>query len=177
MIELETEHLILRQWKEDDFLPYSRLTANKETMKFFPKMLTQKESDIAANKFQNLIVKRGWGFWAIEEKETSLFLGYAGLHAPKTKFPFSPCVEIAWRVDKKYWENGYVLDLGKVILKYAFEVLKLNEVVYFSSIHNKKAEQIMQQLDMIKEKKTFCHSFVEKNHRLSEHYLYRIKNI
>jgi len=177
MIELETEHLILRQWQEEDLMVYAKLTASKEVMKYFPKTLRTEESNTAARKFMNLLEKRSWGFWAIEEKLSGKFIGYAGLHAPKTKFPFSPCVEIAWRVADKYWENGYVLELGKEILDCAFEVIGLDEIVYFSSIHNIKAENIMQQLDMIKAEELFLHPFVDKRHRLSKHYLYRIKKI
>lgn len=177
MIQLKTEHLILRQWKKEDLFHYSNLTSNKVVMQYFPKTLTKEQSDLAAMKFMGLLKEKSWGFWAVEEKLSGNFIGYAGLHEPKTKFPFSPCVEIAWRMEDKYWHNGYVLELGMRILDFAFEEIKLDEVVYFSSIHNIKAENIMQQLGMIKEKEIFHHPFVDKEDRLSEHYLYKIKKI
>lgn len=175
MIKLETEHLILRQWKEEDLLPYSKLTSNKEVMKFFPKNLSIEESNAAARKFMGLIEKRKWGFWAVEEKSSSQFLGYAGLHVPSTQFPFSPCVEIGWRMEDKYWANGYVEEVGEEILKDAFNRIGLEDIVYFSSIHNKKAENILRKLGMKKEMILFNHPFVKVEHELSEHYLYRVK--
>ena len=175
MIELETKHLILRQWKEEDLFYYSNLTSNKEVMQYFPKILTREQSDLAVIKFQKLLEEKSWGFWAVEEKASGKFMGYAGLHAPKTKFPFSPCVEIAWRMADKYWENGYVLELGEKILDHAFEDIGLEEVVYFSSIQNIKAEKVAKALGMKKEDEIFNHPFVAVGHELSEHYLYRMK--
>jgi len=174
--ELETKQFYLRQWREEDFIPYEALTSNSDIMKFFPKTLTPQESKKAALKFQNLLSTRGWGFWAVEEKKSGKFIGYAGLHSPSTSFPFSPCVEIAWRMESKYWNNGTVLELGKSILTHALEVLKLEKVVYFSSIHNRQAKTVMEALGMVNQHKNFHHPFVSTEHHLSEHYLFQIKN-
>ena len=176
MKELKTTHLLLRQWREEDLEPYAKLTASKEVMKYFPQTLTVEQSNRAARKFQKLLEERGWGFWAVEERVSGQFIGYAGLHAPQTQFPFSPCIEIAWRMGQKYWENGYVLEAGEAILRAAFEIFGLEEIVYFSSVKNKKGEEVATALKMQKEEQTFHHPFVEREHPLSEHYLYRIKN-
>lgn len=175
MIRLETQYLILRQWEKRDFPLYAELTSNKEVMKFFPKTLSREESDRAATKFMGLLLERSWGFWAVEEKKSQKFIGYAGLHAPQTKFPFSPCVEIGWRMEDRYWSNGYVKEAGEVILNCAFNQLALEEVVYFSSVNNKRAEEVVKSLGMQKENENFNHPFVEIGHHLSEHYLYKIR--
>jgi ribosomal-protein-alanine N-acetyltransferase len=175
MIKLETEHLILRQWKEEDLITYAKITSSKEVMRYFPKTLTTEQSNTAARKFMKLVEERSWGFLAVEEKSSGKFIGYAGLHAPQSKFPFSPCVEIAWRMADKYWENGYVLEAGEKIIAYAFEIIGLEELVYFSSLQNVKGEKVVKVLGMKKEDKNFNHPFVKVEHKLSEHYLYTIK--
>jgi len=174
IIELQTKYLRLRQWKSEDYPLYLKLTSNQEVMKFFPKTLTKEQSNTAANKFENLIASRGWGFWAVEDKCSSKFIGYAGLHAPATKFPFSPCVEIAWRVENVYWENGYVMEAGKEILRCAFEELKLEEIVYFTPILNGQVEVLMKELGMINQEKNFKHPSMPSGHDLEEHKLYKI---
>ena len=176
IVELETEECYLRAWREEDFAPYAKLTSDREVMKFFPKILTPQESRTAALKFQRLLSTRGWGFWAVEEKKSGKFIGYAGLHSPSTIFPFSPCVEIAWRIEEQYWKSGVVLELGKVILNHALTVLKLEEIVYFSSVDNERAKGVVEALGMVNQEQNFSHPFVPKEHRLSEHYLYKIKN-
>ena len=173
-INIEMEFILLRQWKKNDYEPYAKLTSNMEVMRFFPSILTINESFLAIEKFKNLIDIRGWGFWAVELKSSNKFIGYAGLHSPKTQFPFSPCIEIGWRMENKYWENGYVLKIGIEILKHAFMVLDLKEVVYFSSLLNKEAIFVMKSLGMIDMDENFNHPSIHKGHKLEEQRLYKI---
>ena len=80
-------------------------------------------------------------------------------------------------MQRKYWDNGYVKEAGEKILKDAFERCGLEEIVYFSSIHNHQGEKMVEALGMQKSDENFNHPFVELGHNLSEHYLYKIRNI
>ena len=104
---LQTERLILRQWTDDDLAPFSKISGDAEVMEFYPKPLTKEESTSLGCKIQSLIDERGWGFWAIEIPNQEKFIGFVGLHIPKESLPFSPCVEIGWRIAKEYWNQGY----------------------------------------------------------------------
>ena len=100
---LKTERLLLRQWTEEDVLPFSAMCRDKDVMEFFPKLLTETESHDMAKKISSLINSRGCGFWAIEVPGQERFIGFVGLHTPKDSMPFSPCVEIGWRLSKRQW--------------------------------------------------------------------------
>ncbi len=63
---LETERLLLRNWKEDDFAPFAKMNADPEVMRFFPKKLSQTESDQLASKLKAFLEENGWGLWAVE---------------------------------------------------------------------------------------------------------------
>ena len=43
---IETPRLILRQWRDTDYLPFAEMSANPEVMRYFPKVLTRAESDV-----------------------------------------------------------------------------------------------------------------------------------
>ena len=43
---IETPRLILRQWRDTDYLPFAEMSANPEVMRHFPKVLTRAESDV-----------------------------------------------------------------------------------------------------------------------------------
>ncbi|MGP5135126.1 GNAT family N-acetyltransferase, partial [Psychrobacter cibarius] len=47
---IETERLYLRQWQASDFAVFAEINADPEVMKYFPKLLTPKVSDIIASK-------------------------------------------------------------------------------------------------------------------------------
>jgi hypothetical protein len=44
-IDLHTERLLLSQWKESDFKPFSKMNACKKVMKYFPQELSDYESN------------------------------------------------------------------------------------------------------------------------------------
>lgn len=172
-IQLETSRLILRQWKTSDFKSFANLTADHDVMRYFPSVLSQRESDELANKFQTLIAENGWGFWAVELKNTHDFIGFVGLQNLPTQFGFSPCVEIGWRLAKQYWHQGYATEAAQACLKFAFEQLALEEVVSFTAKLNVPSQKVMQRLNMqyISE---FNHPKLESKHPLASHVLYQI---
>lgn len=174
--ELRTARLLLRQWRPSDLAPFATLNADTEVMRYFPATLSREASDDIAYRCKHLIEQRGWGFWAAEELATGTFIGFIGLHTPAAELPFSPCVEVGWRLLKSHWGRGLATEGAEASLSYAFQKLNLAEVVSFTSIHNLKSEAVMQRLGMKRDKATFAHPSVPREHRLSEHCLYRLSN-
>ena len=93
-IELETQRLLLRQWKAADREPFAALNADPVVMEYFPAPLTREKSDAMADYCERLIAERGWGAWATEIKATGEFIGLVGLNIPRADLPMSPCVEV-----------------------------------------------------------------------------------
>ncbi len=174
IIQLTTDNLILRQWKANDYLTFSKLNSDPTVMEYFPNTLSKKQSDSLAKEMELLISQNGWGVWAVEEKERGQFIGCVGLHEPSCDLPFSPCMEIAWRLDKSYWGKGYATEAGKEVLKFAFEKLKVDEIVSFTALLNKKSESVMKRLGMRDTQQNFEHPHLAKGHTLREHLLYKI---
>jgi len=174
IIELETKRLILRQWNKEDLEAFSLLNADPEVMEFFPKVLSRKESNAMAEKIKNLISDRGWGFWAVEVKNESAFIGFVGLNEPHYDLPFNPCVEIGWRLAKKYWSKGYATEAGSASLEFAFDQLNLDEVYSFATVHNIKSQAVMERLRLKNTMSNFNHPAIPKDSPLREHVLYKI---
>lgn len=119
-LQLETSRLILRAWKNSDLKPFYALNCNPEVMRYFPDCLTPAQSDALAHKFQSLIETQAWGVWAVELKQTGEFIGCTGLHAQPHQFTFSPCTEIVWRLEQKYWEQWFCDRGCNSVLKLCF---------------------------------------------------------
>ncbi|WP_367106377.1 GNAT family N-acetyltransferase [uncultured Psychrobacter sp.] len=178
MNKIETQRLILRQWQPDDFAVFAQMNADPEVMRYFPRLLTPKLSDIIANKCQQLIEDNGWGFWAVSlksnAKKSNAFIGMVGLNEAHADMPFAPSVEIGWRLHKDYWGQGYATEAARASLKFAFETLALDEVVAFTAVINKHSQLIMQRIGMTDTQENFYHPMLEPSHRLAEHVLYKI---
>ena len=178
MNALQTERLYLRQWQASDFAIFAQINADPEVMRYFPKVLSNELSDVIARKCQQLIADNGWGFWAVSLKDgletADNFIGFVGLNHTHADLPFAPSVEMAWRLHKDYWGNGYATEAAQAALRFAFETLALNEVVAFTAVINEPSQKVMQRLGMIDMQDNFCHPMLKPNHRLAEHVLYKI---
>lgn len=172
-IEFETERLLLRQWKPADREPFAALNADSRVMEFFPAPLTRAESDAIADRCEALIRERGWGFWAAELKASREFIGFVGLHTPSAELPFSPCVEIGWRLSFSHWGKGLASEAARGALRLGFTSLGLNEIVSFTAVRNFRSRAVMERLDMC-ESGTFEHPQVPAGSSLRLHCLYRL---
>jgi RimJ/RimL family protein N-acetyltransferase len=173
VITLETKRLRLREWCNEDLIAFAKLNADVDVMRYFPKILSSEESDNFANKIISLMLKNGWGLWAVELKENATFIGYCGLHEPQYTLPCSPCVEIGWRFDKKAWGQGFATEATKEVLRFAFDELLLSEVVSFTTKTNKRSIAVMNRIGLSDTKQNFGHPLLSKNSPLYEHVLYK----
>ena len=170
---IETPRLLLRPWQRNDFALFAQINASPEIMRYFPQPLSTIESNMLAEKFQHLIELNGWGFWALELKQTGQFIGFTGLHTQPELFTFSPCTEIGWRLDSAYWHHGYATEAATACLKFAFEKLKLNEVKAFTAVQNTPSEKLMLRLGM-QHQGYFDHPKLDQHSPLCRHTLYGI---
>jgi RimJ/RimL family protein N-acetyltransferase len=173
LIEVETKRLRLRQWQAADREPFAALNADPRVMVFFPSPLTRRDSDALADRCQSLIEERGWGFWAAELKNTRTFIGFVGLHTPAAELPFSPCVEIGWRLAFQHWGQGLATEAATQALRIGFDVLGLWEIVSFTALANRKSRAVMERLGM-RESGTCEHPQVPQGNPLRLHCLYRL---
>jgi RimJ/RimL family protein N-acetyltransferase len=174
LIEFDTQRLRLRQWRQADREPFASINADPKVMEFFPSLLDRAESDVMADRCQSLIAEYGWGLWAVEKRNTGQFMGFVGLHVPIAELPFSPCVEIGWRLASRYWGDGFATEAARGALRVGFELIGLPEVVSFTAVRNVRSLAVMERLGMRKSPASFEHPGVPLGSKLREHYLYRL---
>ena len=173
-IRLETDRLYLRQWEETDFELFAEMNSDRDIMEYFPKLFSVEKSDAMALRFQALIEEKGWGFWAASLKDNNMFIGFVGLHEPQYDCPCNPCVEIGWRLRKEFWGYGYATEAANASLKFAFEELKLKEVVAITSCINRRSQLVMERLNMKDTGENWSHPQIETTSPLSEHVIYKL---
>lgn len=174
LIEFDTERLRLRQWCENDRVPFAKLNSDPRVMDFFPALLNRAESDAMADRCQSLIAERGWGMWAAETKNTREFIGYVGLHTPILELPFSPCIEIGWRLAFDHWGKGLATEAARAALRVGFEQLGFLEILSFASVQNVRSRAVMERLGMRDSGTDFEHPAIPQGNSLRRHCLYRL---
>jgi RimJ/RimL family protein N-acetyltransferase len=165
----------LRQWNDADIEPFAAMNADAEVMEFFPQPQTREQSLASLGKLKRGIDERGWGLWAVEIEHQ--FAGFTGLADPNFEAHFTPCIEIGWRFQRRFWGRGYALEAAQVALRFAFERLRLEKLVSFTAQLNERSQRLMQRLGMTHSAlDDFEHPLLPAGHPLRHHVLYRIQN-
>ncbi len=168
----ETAQLRFREWMDTDRKPFRAMTADPEVMRYFPSALTPEESDQLIQRIQNHFREKGFGFYAVEKKDNHEFIGFIGFFTPRFESFFTPCVEIGWRLSAASWGKGYATEGAIACLEFGFSTLGFQEVYSFTSILNKKSENVMIKSGM-KKMGEFEHPLLAAGHILRKHVLYR----
>lgn len=173
--ELRTERLRLRRWREEDRGPFAAMNADPRVMEHFPAPLTGEESDARAARIEAHFAQHGFGLWAVEVVGRAPFVGFIGLNRALFEAPFTPCVEVGWRLAADSWGCGYATEGARAALEFAFEWLELGEVYSYTVPDNVRSRRVMEKLGMIHQPNgDFDHPLVPEAHRLRRHVLYRI---
>jgi len=146
--ELRSRRLLLRRWRDDDRTPFAALNADPAVMEHFPATLSRQESDALVDRIEAGFDDRGWGLWAVEVPDAAAFVGFVGLNPATFEAPFTPAVEIGWRLAREHWGNGYATEGALAALGFGFDTLALDEIVSFTTHANTRSRQVMEKLHM-----------------------------
>ncbi len=173
MIYFETKRLVFRDWKEQDLSDFRKMNKDPRVMEYFTKALTDEETDKFYNVIQDEFDHYGYGLYAVEIKQSSDFIGFIGFHWANFKSPFTPCIEIGWRLKYDVWGNGFATEGAKACLKYGLDQLGFNKIYSFTSKINLPSEHVMKKVGMVKVME-FEHPNIIENNPLRNHVLYSI---
>lgn len=137
-MEIETERLLLRAWRPDDFEDFARISADPEVMRYIAngQPATRSHAWRAMAVFVGHWSLRGYGLWAAEERATGRFVGRIGLWNPEGW----PGLEVGWLLDRACWGCGLATEGARAALDYAFTTLGADHVI--SVIHPENARSI-----------------------------------
>jgi RimJ/RimL family protein N-acetyltransferase len=145
-LPLETERLRIRPFEpERDAEPLHELWGDAEAMQFIPggAKATVDETRDRLEKLRGRAAE-GWGFWAVEELQSSRPVGGVGL------FPLSwegPEIELAYHVVPSAWNRGYASEAAAALLAEAWEA-GLDHVVAVAMPGNAASRRVMEKLGM-----------------------------
>lgn len=167
-----SERLGFRTWVPNDLEPFTELNADVEVMQHFPSTLTPTETSNLINRIDKHFEEYGYGFYAVDYLPENKFIGFIGLSHPSFETDFTPCIEIGWRLNAKYWNRGLATEGAQRCLEFAQQELKLAEIYSFTIPKNLASQRVMQKIGMQFVEK-FNHPRFEKDSPFSKHVLYR----
>jgi RimJ/RimL family protein N-acetyltransferase len=139
---LETDRLLLREWREADLDPYARICADERFARYLGEPLERDDAWRQMALYAGHWELRGFGLWAVEEKASGALVGRVGLYEPAGW----PGLEVGWGLDPSVWGRGYATEAGLASLDYAWRVLGAERVISIIDPDNARSIAVAQRL-------------------------------
>lgn len=139
MKTIETERLILRGWQLndlDDFYEYSKSPNVGPMAGWEP----HRDKEVSKNILKSFIEKDE--VWAITLKENGKAIGSIGLHPEENKGKYH-AKSIGFVLSEGYWNNGFMTEAVKRVMKYAFDEMNLDILTVFHFPHNLRSKNVI----------------------------------
>ena len=171
-----TDRLLLRPWLHRDRTPFAAMNSNPRVMEHFPAPLSRQESDALIERMQRRLLLDGYGLWALELRRSGDLIGFTGLNSPSWSAPFTPCVEVGWRLTPAAWGAGHATEAARAALEVGFGEVGLDEIVSFTVPANTRSRAVMARLGLTHdEADDFEHPALPVGHPMRHHVLYRLR--
>lgn len=172
---LTGSRLRLRPWCRSDLDPFAAMSADPAVMRHLLPLPDRAACAAVIERFERHRDEHGFTFWAIEVPGLCPFIGFAGLLRVGFEAPFTPAVEIGWRLASAHWGQGYATEAANLALRHGFEDHGLRQIVALTVPDNSRSRRVMQRLGMRHDPRDdFDHPRVPDGHPLKRHVLYRL---
>lgn len=149
--QLETERLILRPWGDRDLEDFVRLYGDAEVMRCVTRRPVPRElvTYLLHTPFVRRWEEKGFGSYAVIEKETGAWLGHAGLAPVEALEPAElshglNALEIGFELHKVAWGRGLATEAVRAIIGFGFEILKLDRIIGAAMPENQPSHHVME---------------------------------
>ena len=168
-----SSRLGFRNWVESDIELLSTINNDPDVMEFFPSTLNTLQTTEFVGLMQRKFVESGLCYFAVDRLDTSKFIGFIGLSEETFENELTPKIDIAWRLEKKSWSNGFASEGATRCLEYAFNELHIDKVNAAAPQINTRSEQVMKNIGMQKVK-NYKHGKLASSKQLESCVLYEI---
>ena len=144
MIQLQTDRLLLRMFRESDFEAYAGICADPDVMRYLgegkplSRMDAWRQMAMVLGHWQ----LRGYGLWAVEEKVSGALVGRIGFFNPEGW----PGFEVGWMLGRPYWGNGFATEGARAVLQYAFTEMQRTHVISLIRPENAASIRVAERL-------------------------------
>jgi len=133
----------MRGFREEDLDAFAAMSADPEVMRYlrphvFDRAQTWREIALHLGHWE----LRGYGHWALVERESGAFVGRSGLWRPEGW----PGVEVGWALAREHWGKGYATEAARAALQWGHEELGIAEVCSLVLPENEPSARVAERL-------------------------------
>ncbi len=143
---IETERLILRQWRASDVAPNTAMLGDPLSGRFITadgKPIT----DLYGGWRNSAIMAGHWalhgiGMFVVEEKSSGKFAGRVGPFFP----PSWPGYEVGWGIAEEFRGKGYALEAARAAIDWSFATFELEKILHCIDRENEPSRAVARRL-------------------------------
>jgi RimJ/RimL family protein N-acetyltransferase len=156
VIELRTERLLLRQWRNDDLDALAPTYADPEVMRYIRDGAVQSRAETAEHlaRIRQHWDEHGFGLFAAELLETGELIGWVGLVVPHFLPEVMPAVEIGWRLARSFWGAGLATEGARAALRFGLVDQGLERLVSIRQVENVRSARVMEKIGLMFDRRT-----------------------
>ncbi len=146
MVEVETERLLLRGWRDEDLEPYARICADPEVVRYMGRgaMMGRGQTAESVERYVRHWERYGYGLWAVEDKASGAFIGRIGLMYHDDWPEGEHKTEVGWLLDRAVWGRGFASEGALASLYYGFGDLGLERIISIAVPENQASRRVME---------------------------------
>lgn len=129
-VRIITSRLILRELIPSDSDSLFELSLDPQVQECLgeePLPDKAKAMEIVNNIIQQY-VENGCGRYAMIEKSSNYFLGWAGIKIEKNLVNHDPFYDLGYRIFPRYWNKGYCTEASKALIEFGFRQLNCDKI-------------------------------------------------
>jgi [ribosomal protein S5]-alanine N-acetyltransferase len=163
MLLLESERLLLRHFRSFDGEPMMRVFGDAQVMRFGDGVQTRDWVDHWIVTCLEDYRSRGFGPYAVVEKERQRLIGYCGLF-------FFPAVngraevEIGYRLERLAWGQGYATEAAGTVREYAFSSVGMGRLISIIDPANLASIRVAEKIGMQYEGEVKFEGYTHSDH-------------
>ncbi len=145
LYEIETERLLLRPWREGDWVGLHRTYGDEDVMRW----LGSPAVDVATTAFAvgRMAMHwtlQGYGMFALELRSSGELVGRVGLMFHPDWPLDGPKVEVGWTLQRSAWGSGYATEGARASLLFGFEELELPTIFSMTRPDNVRSRAVIE---------------------------------
>ena len=123
---LETERLVLRLPRIEDFDAYADMIGDEETARFIGGHMPRPAAWRKFLQMPGAWAMQGFAMFSLIEKSSGEWIGQAGPWMPEGW----PGTEVGWALRKEFTGRGYAVEAATAAIDWAFDTLGWTEVIH-----------------------------------------------
>lgn len=139
---LETERLILRPPRPEDFEPWAAFAGDEEAARYLGGVQPRAVAWRGMATMTGAWILRGFGMFSVIEKASGDWVGRLGPWQPEGW----PGTEVGWGIARAHWGKGYATEGAVAAIDWAFETHGWTEVIHTIDPANANSQAVARRL-------------------------------